>query len=247
MSKSKFDTTDVDKAFHIYKKSPSSYTLEALYNTLDPIITTVTERIAKRFRHNVPDDFLDIQQNVRCDIFRILEKLSYISHTGNQVLSIVVKASVWSFKTNYAKYKRKTPVTSDGISVGRNYSGWEPDNEVPIEVRVESALGCGMSSEEAYDPLDISPLILAKVWKNPSQYDTIYLKRLPDVILTKVLEANRFKDKEGIVKFCVSSFLEGRDPSVALISRRWNDSNSTFWPKYSKVLLKQTILTVLER
>lgn len=248
MAIKRFETDDIERVLFKYKQNPSEENLDELYNKIDHIIVTITNRIASGFSHKYPDDFMDLQQNVRISIYRILPKLATISVSGNQVVAIIVKATVWSFKSRYAAYKRKTPVKG-------TFGVWQPDNDIPIEVQLEMAIGGTELGETSHKTEEEGPswahcqniskvFISPKVWTNSNQYETILLKTLPVQVLNKALQKNRFKDKEDLVRFCLVSLIEGRDASTMLISRKW-DVNPSFWTRYSSVLLKLSILEVI--
>jgi len=254
-----FDTTQVDPLLAAYKANPNETSLDELYNAIDHIILTVTNKIASGFCKRHPDDFMDLQQNVRISIYRILPKLATISVSGNQVIAVVVKATVWAFKSKYSAYKRKTPVK------GSFGDSWVPDNEVPVEVQLEMAIGGdygrGAVNQRVYDAEDhtnpdsyrshmdtgvsTKHFFIPKIWINANQYETVYLKNLPTTILNKALSKNRYKNKETLIRFCLVSLIEGRDASTILISKRWGENNPSFWTKYSSVLLKLAILETI--
>lgn len=250
MAIKRFETEQIERILFKYKQNPSEENLDELYNNIDHIIVTITNKIASGFSKKHPDDFMDIQQNVRISIYRILPKLATISVSGNQVVAVVVKATVWSFKSRYSAYKRKTPVQ------GTMFGTWLPDNEIPIEVQLEMAIGgteLGESSRKTEEEgpswthtANISKVFISpRIWTNSNQFETVFLKTLPVQILNKALQKNRFKDKEDLVRFCLVSLIEGRDASTILISKKW-DVNPSFWTRYSNVLLKLSILEVIK-
>lgn len=237
-----FDTEEVEKVLFAYKNNPSEINLDLLYNSIDHIILKVTNKIASGFSKKFPSDFEDLQQNVRISIYKILPKLATISVSGNQVIAVVVKAVVWSFKSKYSQYKRKTPVKFDYAEP----NDWMPIHAVGVEVQLELAMG-GVEAEQPDENSGslINDFMLPKVWKNPNQFETLYLKNLPDEILNKALHKNRYKDKESLVRFCLISLIEDRDASSILINKKWETSSPTFWTKYSLVLLKLAILETI--
>ena len=243
-----FDTEEVELVLVGYKSDPSEANLDLLYNSIDHIITKVTSKIASGFSKKNPDDFMDIQQNVRIAIYRILPKLATISVSGNQIIAIIVKASIWSFKSKYAQYKRNTPVK------GVPGEWWLPDNEVPVEIQLEAALG-GFNSVEVdatdegrknntYNPHALRTYLAPKTWINSSQYETLYLKTLPAELLNKALDKNRYKKEVDLVRFCLLSLIENRDASPILINKKWN-TKATFWNNYSEVLMRLAILDMV--
>lgn len=239
-----FDTIEVEKVLLAYKGNPSEANLDLLYNSIDHIILKVTCKIASGFSKKFPADFEDLQQNVRISIYKILPKLASISVSGNQVIAVVVKATVWSFKSRYAQYKRKTPVKFDYAEP----NDWMPTHEVGVEVQLELAMG-GVEADLPDEGTGsiVNDFMLPKVWKNSNQFETMYLKMLPEEILNKALVKNRYKDKSSLVRFCLLSLIEDRDASRLLISKKWDISSASFWLQYSTVLLKLAILeTILE-
>lgn len=248
MSIKHFDTKLIEPLLLAYKANPNEETLDVLYNGIDHIILTVTNKIASSFSRHHPDDFLDLQQNVRISIYRILPKLATISISGNQVVAVIVKATVWAFKSRYAQYKRKTPVQG-------SYGDWMPDNEVPIEIQLEMAMGGIVSDdypkdmpEENFNSIhsSVKQIAAPRIWINSNQYESVYLKALPVQVLNKALQKNRFKSKESLVRFCLSSLIEGRTASLMLISKKWGENNPSWWIRYSNVLLKLAVLDVIK-
>ena len=240
-----FQTNEVDKVLLLYKGNPCEETLDALYNSIDHIVVTVTSKIATGFSRKFPDDFEDIQQNVRITIYKILPKLASISTTGNQVISIIVKASIWKFKSCYASYKKKTPVK---FAYG-DPNTWMPEHNVGVEVQLELAMG-GMESDhstgENASGTIVNDFMVPKVWVNSNQFETLYLKTLPDEVINRALAKNRYTDKVSLVRFCLLSLIEGRDASLMLISKKWDESNASWWNKYSTVLLKLAIIDIIK-
>lgn len=241
----RFDTEEVDSVLAKYKKRPNSVTLAALYESVDPIVSGVTSRIARRFSKKHPDDFLDIQQNVRIAIFNILEKIANMSETGNQIISIIVSATVWSFKTNYRAFKRKTPVSGDSPT---SISTWTPEYNVPIEVPYPSTNANNLSyTVTSLSTSTYQHTTLVNVFSTPpSQVEAIYLQHLPELIAKSAKAKNRYKDKQDVVDFCINTIMDGRSPSTSLIANKWDSEFYNFWPKYSKVLIKLSALEVLE-
>jgi hypothetical protein len=248
MSIKRFDTAQIEPLLLAYKANPNEETLDALYNGIDHIIITVTNKIASGFSRKHPDDHMDLQQNVRIRIYKILPRLARISVSGNQVVAIVVKATVWAFKSRYAAYKRKTPVQG-------SYGDWMPENDVPVEIQLELAMGGVLFDdypkdmpEENFNSIhsSVKQTAAPKIWINSNQYERVYLKTLPVQILNKALQKNRYKEREDLVRFCLVSLIEGRDASTILISKKWDESNAGWWTKYANVLLKLSILEVVK-
>lgn len=228
-----YDSTQVDQYFALYKANPTEDGLALLYLALDPIILSVLQRMSKNFRHKRPDDFDDIVQSVKMDIYKILEKLASISETGNQILSISVKASMWSFKTNYRILNKQR-----GISF--EYMSEIMADRIGLQDNPEYIKG----EETQPVPVDFDFSLFSLVSTPPNQYACSFLKNLPADIIQRSLARNRHKDKELILKFCIECYLDGRSPSAMLISKRWGITNANFWIRYAFVLLKLSLLDV---
>jgi hypothetical protein len=229
-----YDSKLVGHYFDLYKANPTEEGLALLYMALDPIILSVLQRMSKNFRHKHPDDFEDITQCVKMDVYKILEKLTSISETGNQVLSISIKASMWSFKTNYRSLKKQQCLSFE-------YMSEELLDRIAIADSVEYVRG---QPDALFSTNSADLAFLALVSTSPSQYAYSFLKSLPADLTTQALAINRYKDKAPVLKFCIDCFLEGRVPSTMLISKRWGISNANFWIKYSLILMKLSILSV---
>lgn len=243
----RFDASKIDEVFTAYKTNPTEENLDNLYNAIDYIVVAVTCNIASSFSKKHVDDFMDLQQNVRISIYRILPKLANISVSSNQVIAIIVKAVNWSFKSRYAAYKRKTPVQG-------SFGDWMPENDVPVEIQLEMAMGGILSDdyskgmpEENFNSIESSVQQTAtpRIWINSNQWEKTYLKALPTIVLNKALQKNRFKEHEDLVRFCITCFIEDRDPSSMLISKKWGEVPS-WWIRYSTVLFRLSILEVIK-
>jgi|ERR1035438_9621103 hypothetical protein len=243
-----FDSKEVEIFLKEYKLNPCEITLDNLYNSIDHIVLAVTSKIATSFSKKYPADFEDIQQNVRITIYRILPKLASISITGDQIIAIVVKACVWKFKSSYARFKKKTPVQG-------TMGDWMPDNEVAVEVPLEVVLGADNGKQtrsgkdwDEYTRLkyEVKTTATARVWINPSQFERLYLQRLPEQVLNLALSKNRFREKDTLVKFCLQSLIEGRDASTILISKKWDTSSPVWWINYSTILLRLAIIDTIK-
>ena len=236
-----YDSTLVEQRFKEYKANPSKDRLALLYLSVDPVILSVLQRASKNFRHKHPEDFDDLVQSVKMDIFKILEKLVSISETGNQVLSIVIKASTWSFKTNYRLLKKQR-------SVSFEYMSEVISQKVSAQEKEDFTVGHEVDFVSGHDfvsiPVDFDVSLLSLISTPPNQFACSFLKSLPSGIAQTALLKNRYKDKELILKFCIECYLQGRSPSSMLISKRWGVSNANFWIKYSFILLKLSILNV---
>lgn len=68
-----YDSTLVEQRFKEYKANPSKDRLALLYLSVDPVILSVLQRASKNFRHKHPEDFDDLVQSVKMDIFKFLK------------------------------------------------------------------------------------------------------------------------------------------------------------------------------
>ena len=234
MIRKRFETEEVDRVLGLYKRDPSSDNLEQLYVALDSIIETVTARIAKTFRSKNPEDFLDIKQNVKIDIYKVLPKLSSISTTGNQVIAITVNACVWSFRTHYKKWKKDNPIPAHALFNAVE----EGDMRTAGTHCVHTPPNKGWSYYYSSDSTGDNKSPLDGIFVLPNQYDKLYLKSIGSELISNALKKNRFPEKDSLVKFCLQNLIEGRTASSAVISGRWGAEKTSFWPKYSGILLK---------
>lgn len=240
----RFETDKVDILLAQYKSQPSYDNLNLLYNELENIITQVTEKIASSFRYKHPDDFEDIQQNVRISIYKILERLANISISGNQVVSIVVQATVWSFKTHYRRYKKHTPIKleSEG-SIHLHYESQSKIIEIPIDrLSILDSEAQGPFTEGRHSWCGE---LHKELHLNSGQFAGTYLHDLPRLIMEEAVRNNRYPDKEDLVRFCLMSIVEGRSPSMSLIGKKWEESEPSYWPRYSLILLRVAMLHVI--
>jgi hypothetical protein len=239
----KIDPELIQESF--YKAKENNDYLESLYENIQFIIDSVTNNKAKRFRKKYPQDFEDIQQGVKIEIWRVFNKLLNLSYTADQFIRILISAISFSFRSNYKRLKKTLPV-----SVGGGYINvdWKPDEDVPIEITIETVFG--QFGKTSYDTFKEKKL--REVGEYPSEYVdssidlAIDLSTLNEKVFFKALELNRFKkDTElMIIEFCLASYLRGREPSRMLISSFFNNGSTTwFFLNYSKVLLKIALLT----
>jgi hypothetical protein len=89
--------------------------VDALYSSLDPLITKTTQRIAYYYRHKNPADFADIQQNVRIDMWKALPKLLTLATDEQSLTRLVVTAINYSFKVHYKGVKKYHDCTAVGL------------------------------------------------------------------------------------------------------------------------------------
>lgn len=245
MQKKKYfkDITETDRLLSIYKSSPTEDNLLILYEELDKVITVVTKRISMRFSKKNVEDFADLQQEVRLNIYTHLKGLADLAEDGNNLISILVKGCMWSFNVNYRKHKKNTTVKWNPTGSNSSTSSWLYDHDIPIQTSLEAALGSyddpagpGDKAERAQGGLQ------ALVWVEPIQEQYLAIVRLPDELVCSALFLNRFNSKAGMLKYCLESLLEGYKPSPIVIEKRWNDPNGKFYLEYSLVLLKLALL-----
>src|ERR1700686_3932759 len=98
---------NIDVFFNGYKKKPTSNNLNILYDELDYIILSVANGIGKAFRKSYPDDFEDILQQIRMEVFQTLSNVCNISIDGEQLQKILVKVIIYAFIDNYKKFKKE--------------------------------------------------------------------------------------------------------------------------------------------
>jgi len=233
------DLDRIDKTLLSYKNNPSHEGLELLYEELDSIITTITVKISSGFRKKNQNDFLDLQQEVRINIFTHLNKLAEISEDANNLVAIIVKGCVWSCRANYRKHKKSTPVKwNDSPSI--SFSSWLYEHEIPIQVGVAVALGDMDTSTES----DTYGTLKAAVWQEPVQLAHLQLQALPELLTDTALALNRFASKAGMIKFCLGLILEGRTPSTLVLEKKWGDSNGKFYVEYATLLFKLALIEV---
>jgi len=106
----RLDDAVIANEFQAYKTSPTPELITTIYSTLDPLIVNVLSKIASSLKNKHHEDYQDIQQQVRLDVYTVLPKLMDISVVPAQVIAIVVKVTSWSFKTHYHRMKNKKPI-----------------------------------------------------------------------------------------------------------------------------------------
>jgi hypothetical protein len=84
--------------------------INALYEELDPLIVKTLNRICYYYRHTHPEDFADIRQAVRIDLWKALPKLLTIASDEQSLTRIIVNAIGYSFKIHYKAVKKYTDI-----------------------------------------------------------------------------------------------------------------------------------------
>lgn len=228
----------IQNEFH--KAKENNIYLESLYNSIQFIITNVTNNKAKRFRRKYPQDFEDLQQVIRLDIWRVFERLLGLSYTADQFIRILISAISFSFRSNYKRLKKTLPVSVGGTYVAFD---WAPDEDVPIELTLEEVFD--VADQSANEIRLQSLLTLPSEYVNSSIDLALDISTLTDDIFKKALKLNRFNAEPEltIIEFCLSSYLRGREPSKILISSFFDSPNiSWFFIDYAKILIKIAII-----
>lgn len=218
-----------------YKKRPTNHNLSNLYTELDPLVTDVTNNIAKKFRHTFPEDFADLQQQCRMDVFLVIDKICQISFSGEQLAKILVKVIIYAFIDNYNKYK-KTRM----LDISNPYL-YAPDKNVYFSINIEKASGEDIFTTKYHGQTDRSNAVKALIYTNASQDTLHYINSLSNQIEGKIKQLNRYKDKEELVIFCFNSLFNSRNVSPKIIEKVWNVDNPHFWLDYTEVLLRLSI------
>lgn len=218
----RFDSYPVDVALMNYKVSPNDVLLEDLFNTLNPIIESVLRRCSKSFSKKHADDFLDIEQNVKLDLFKVLPKLTAISISGNQIIGITVKGTIWAFRVHYNKYKKANSFVFKDLMIGHDVE----------------------SDELSEDPLLQLP---RESLPEQPQLSLLLLEAFKKDIIKNSLKENRYQEQSLMVQFIIESKLEGRIPSAILLESKWGVKNKIFWFRYTDVLLKLGIYNTLHK
>lgn len=221
------DFQKINYFFSNYKKRPTSHNLNSLYTELDPLVVDVTNNISKNFRSRNPEDFEDLQQQTRMEVFNVLDKIVNISFTGEQLAKILVKVIIYSFIDSYKEYKKERYIKLHGMEE-TTYAPFVPIQEVAGERDVKYA-----DAPMAYKK--------AEIFINPGQEHSYYLNILRFNIEEKIKERNRYKDKQDIILFCFDSLFNSRDISPKIIQKIWNIKEASFFLDYTEILLKTAV------
>lgn len=84
--------------------------INELYEELDPLIVKSLNRLCYYYKNTHPEDFADLRQQVRIDMWKSLPKLLSIATDEQSLTRIIVNAISFSFKVNYKKVKKYNDV-----------------------------------------------------------------------------------------------------------------------------------------
>lgn len=196
--------------------------LEDLFNDLNPLITSTTNRIAYLYRHKWPADFEDIQQLVRLDVWKFLPKLLSLATSKDSLTRLVVTAINYSFKSHYRNLRRKNHYASAHEQDA--YNGAFKDIEVkPIDELHDIGIDTAARTEALLD-----------------------LGSIQSLVLKTALRKNRWKGEEAdAVNYCVLTLMHGREPSRKVLKVVYNVTKGMYLIHYSRTLLKICVLDVL--
>lgn len=238
MARKLFDTKTIQKEFQLAKQDINSK--EQLFNGCYYMITSVAENISKRFRKKYPDDFEDILQNIRLNIWNVIEKLVTISQDEEQFTKLLVSSVIFSFRVNYRKYKKSNPV-SVFPSISEN-SSWEPDEEVAIEIPIFS--DNNHSDEHSHEKDIVARVPLLYVSKIDSElHNKKLLSDLFDSIIYKVnTYLVDFSEKEkSAFNYLVKEVLKDNVPSKFYLVELYDIPNYKQYINYTKYLIRRAI------
>ena len=217
------DFSKINYYFSNYKKRNTSHNLSALYTELDPLVIDVTNNISKNFRNNHREDFEDLQQQTRLEVFNVLDKIVNISFTGEQLAKILVKVIIYSFIDSYKAYKKERYIKLHGM---------EETTYAPF-VPIQEVTGGQDAQSTTYKK--------AEIYINPGQEHSYYLNILRFNIEEKIKDTNRYKDKQDIILFCFDSLFNSRDISPKIIQKIWNVKEAAFFLDYTEILLRTAV------
>ncbi len=244
MARKNFSTIHLVQPFTDYKLDKTKDNLDDLYIGIDDIVVSVTRNIAKKFRQKNTSDFEDLQQQVRLDIYGYLPRILESCIDAEQLVRILVAASVIRFRFAYMNFLKKTPVILPGNTdkleswhsssngkrpIHANKDGFVPRFPVPIFMIFAT-------SDDVFSNY-------TKV--EPNQIYNIYINELKTRILTEVKLLNRFKPNEHLVVYYVDCYLRDVIPSREILKNIFKSNKIGFWSKYAEVLLRAILLKVL--
>ena len=243
MARKNFSTWHLTQPFKDYKLDRTKEHLDDLYVGIDDIVLSVTRNIAKKFRQKNTSDFEDLQQQVRFDLYRYLPRILENCIDEEQLVRIVVAASVIRFRFAYMNFLKKTPVIVSG-AVER------------LEQGSKSFRGKGqLYSPDAFVPRFPVPIFMIfavsdDVFSNytkvaPNQIYTVYINELKNRLLSEVKRLNRFKDNENLVMYYVDCYLRAVNPSREILKNIFKAGKNGFWAKYAEILLRAVLLKVI--
>lgn len=238
MARDKFPVEKLLIPFQNYKLYKTKDSLDDLYCDIDNIIITVTRNISKKFRQKNFSDFEDLQQQVRLDIYRYLPRILESCIDAEQLIRIVVAASVIRFRFAYMNFLKKTPVMVEGGIIKLGGKPHRFDTQIkdfiprfPVPIFMVFA-----TSDEVFSNY-------TKV--DPNQIYNVYLNELKNRILNEVKKFNRFPDRQNLVLYYVDCYLRDISPSREILKNIFKANRNGFWAKYSEIVLRTTLLKVL--
>lgn len=226
----KIDVMPIEPIFLRCKSSITEDNVAELYTSIDSIIDRITKNISKTYRRKHAEEFEDLQQSIKLEIFKVMPRLVGISIDAEQFVRLLVSSILYKFKQEYSILKKKQPI--EFYETHPSDNGWKPDNDVLIIHYLD------LDKEEETSPSEGSIA--------PSQEYYVYLSGLKDRLLSLAKDYNRFKDKEEIILFCIDYILKGQTLSRRLLKKMYNINNIAFWIRYSEVLLRLVCLKVFE-
>lgn len=84
--------------------------INELYEDLDPLVVKSLDRLCYYYKNTHPEDFADLRQQVRVDMWKSLPKLLSIATDEQSLTRIIVNAISFSFKVNYKKVKKHNDI-----------------------------------------------------------------------------------------------------------------------------------------
>ncbi len=202
--------------------SANTINLEDLFNDLNPLITSTTNRIAYLYRHKWPADFEDIQQLVRLDVWRFLPKLLSLATSRDSLTRLVVTAINYSFKSHYRNLRKKNHYHSAHEQDTYNAAFGGPVQE-PIDELHDIGIDTAARIEALLD-----------------------LGNIKSLVLKTALKKNRWKGEEAdAVNYCVLTLMHGREPSRKVLKVVYGVTKGMYLIHYSRTLLKICVLDVL--
>lgn len=192
----------------------SQLELTHLYEKLDPVILNVTKKIAYSYRYRYPEDWEDILQAIRIDIWKSLPKLIALSSSDLSLIKLVASASILSFRLNYKKLKKHSLLKIPFVYHTTDLSPFFKINIDDLEGHLSYEAG---TSEEFFA--------------------NRYLSRVQE----KALTLNRFEGKERqIVNYLITEILKGIYPARSLVMTTFGISKNkySFFLRYAETLIK---------
>lgn len=242
MARDRFPVELLVQPFNLYKLNKSKEDLDNLYNDIDNIILSVTRNISKKFRQKNLSDFEDLQQQVRLDIYRYLPRILENCVDAEQMVRILVAASVIRFRFAYMNFLKRTPVIVEGSMVKLGNTKNNSKNQYDVEHK-EFTPRFNVPIFMIFSPSDDIFSNYTKV--SPTQIYSVYINELKNRILAEVKIINRFKNNENLVMYYIDCFLRDITPSREILKNIFKANKNGFWAKYAEILLRAVLLKVL--